>query len=347
MKTKYLVRWKERETLEILDKVLQRTPYRVFSKVRLSDVLGKERGENLSSDDYNFLLTAHFDFVVYERRGYMSPVFAVEFDGPHHQEATQVKRDIKKNRLCMRAKLPLLRIGYAELEEHDQVTLLEFMLQRFVAWQREHGQIVTEIGSYMAGLEPEEVDRLTEGGLLDPSIDPSFIFDINHIFPGIPKVARRLLGRFGILTPYLPMNLVAKLNLGNCPFRCEIMPGKANYSSGWNVLKESCYTLYRHNPSIKSLHWAGGKLQTPGIEVLSEGSAEFAMQWAIPVVEGYDPGGESGFEYFARKGELPYTLTDAPGVNVPSIVEWFSEYLALREVEKWAEVHLSPSQRKS
>jgi hypothetical protein len=37
----------------------------------------------------------------------------------------------------MKAKLPLLRIGFTEIEEQDQTNLLEFMLQRFVDWQRD------------------------------------------------------------------------------------------------------------------------------------------------------------------------------------------------------------------
>jgi hypothetical protein len=38
------------------------------------------------------------------------------FDGPSHQTQLQSERDIRKNRLTAAAKLPLLRVGYAELE---------------------------------------------------------------------------------------------------------------------------------------------------------------------------------------------------------------------------------------
>jgi len=94
--------------------------------------LEPESGEVLSAADQNSLLTSHFDFVVGDRRT-QRPVFAVEFDGPLHEVGPQRTRDIRKNRLCAAAAFPLLRIGYAALERYEQLTVLEFMLQRFVA----------------------------------------------------------------------------------------------------------------------------------------------------------------------------------------------------------------------
>jgi hypothetical protein len=344
MKTKRLMRWKERETLEILDRTLRGTSCRVFSKVRLNDVLGAESGENLSREDRNFLMTAHFDFVIYDRRGYWNPMFAVEFDGPHHQEPVQIRRDIRKNRLCMRAKLPLLRIGYSELGQHDQLTLLEFMLQRFVAWQQERGKLLAQIQSYVSTLDEEEFKHLTEGGILDPSTDPSFLFDLKHPFPGILKVARRLLARFGILTTRFPVTMAAKLKLGDKPLRCETMHAGTDYSDSHQVTQTFGYALYRHDPDVTHFRWVQGKLEVPGLEVLCEGSVKFSMRWTLPVAEDYDSD-ESGFDYFVRKGEMPYVFSDLPGVHIPDIAEWFSEYLALREVEKWAELNLSQPQR--
>ena len=338
------MRWKERETFDILERVLQGTPYRVFSKVRLSDVLGVEPGERIPSEDYKFLLTAHLDFVVYCRRGYLQPIFAIEFDGPHHQEPSYIKRDIKKNRLCMRANLPLLRIGYVELEKNERITLLEFMLQRFTFWQKERKQILANIQAYINSLELKEFGSLTKNIILDSSVDPHFIFNIKHKFPGIIRVSNRLLTRFGIETPYFK----AKKNIHNHSYLyCAILPyGEDGFNSSHRVIKRMSYTLYRHNPCIKKLHWEGGKLRTPGVEVLHEGIVEFSMQWTLPIVEDYDPK-EPAIEYFLRTGKLPYAFSEIPGVHIPYITEWFSGYLALREVEKWAKLHLSTTVKKT
>lgn len=337
MKTKRLAGGIERKTLEVLEKALRGTAYRVFTKIRVCDVLKPEQDERLSGDEANLLLMGHFDFVVYDRRS-LQPVFAVEFDGPYHQEEHQVKRDVNKNRLCMLANLPLFRIGYAELEEHDQITLLEFMIQRFIAWEREHARIESHIESYVASLDPVEFESLTEGRGLDPSIDPGFLFDINHPFPGILKAARRLVSRFGILSSYLPIDFESKLNLGSRPLRCHVMAWKTEYP-GHNVLQESCYALFRDDPAIRNRRWVNGSLATSDREVLCEGNVTFSMQWTLPVVKDYNPN-ESGFEYFQRRRQMPYSFAGLPGVHIPNITEWFSEYLALQEIEKWAETHL-------
>jgi hypothetical protein len=58
---------------------------------------------------YRFALQCHFDFVVTDAD--YSPLFAVEFDGPSHQESEQRNRDHLKNKLCDELSFPLLRIN--------------------------------------------------------------------------------------------------------------------------------------------------------------------------------------------------------------------------------------------
>ena len=162
MKSKRLTRWNERETLTILDRTLANSPFRVFSKLRLIDVIGPEPNERLSAEDRNFLMTAHLDFVVYDRSGYLAPVFAVEFDGPHHDTEPQITRDIRKNRLCAEAKLPLLRIREPVLEKHEQTTLLQFMIERFVTWNNEKRILDREIQERVSSMSKAEFEALTE-----------------------------------------------------------------------------------------------------------------------------------------------------------------------------------------
>ena len=340
MKTKSLIRWGEKKTLDIFDKSLKDTPYRVSIKIRLIDVIGPDKDERLSSEENNFLRTAHFDFVVFGKKNYFQPVFAVEFDGPHHlTDENQIKRDIIKNRLCMRAKLPLLRVGHRAIEEQDQITLLEFMLERFIAWQREGKKIHQAVQEYLNTLESEEFQSLTESPVLDPSIDPTVIFDFSHPFPGIIKVVERLYANFGIFTTHMmsfrPGSIYCRTK---SPLVCYTMPLREDLG-GHNIKQTYSYTVFKETERLKNLSWSEGKLTTPGINVMFEGTVDFSMQWTLPVVEDYkEP--ESGFEYFLRKGKFPYNFSDIPGIHIPDIASWFCEYLTLREVEKWAHNNL-------
>lgn len=70
--TKPLVGSSERRALEILERSLAGSDYRAFSKVRMNDVVAPSPGEELAFPDRNFLMTAHFDFVVYKREALTS-----------------------------------------------------------------------------------------------------------------------------------------------------------------------------------------------------------------------------------------------------------------------------------
>jgi len=332
MKTKRLTRWKERETLTILDRGLANSPFRVFSKLRLIDVIGGEPNEPLSPEDRNFLMTAHLDFVVYDRSGYLTPVFAVEFDGPHHDTEPQITRDIRKNRLCDAAKLPLLRIREPLLERHEQTTLLQFMIDRFVAWNNENRVLDREIQERVSSMSKIEFEAATEGGVLHPSLDSGFLYNLQHPFPGILRVSQRLLSEYSIFTDY---------SSRNSP---KLYPGALCCNVGWigdgsasahKTAKVTAYCVYRHNPGVKELRFQAGRMTTPRIEVHCQGTVRFAMQWALPIERDYDDK-EAPIDYALRTGKLPIAFSGLPGVHIPDIIEWFSEYLALREVEKWA-----------
>jgi len=345
MKTKRLTGWKEMETLDILDRSLR--GYRVVPKIRMIDVIGPDPADKLSSRHSDFLFRAHFDFVVYDRRrGDLAPIFAVEFDGPFHHDEKQVKRDITKNRLCMLAQFPLLRIGYAELEKHDKISLLEYMLQLFIAWQREEKQIKAEIESHLKTLSSEEIDHLIEG--CDPSLDPTFLFDLEHPFPGIFKVTRRLFTRFRIIVlPYArAAGFRGEQGLQSSSLVCNVMWAGMHYgSTGQQMVKKTGYALYRHDPAKNTHRWIHGKLEAPGLDILCEGVVEFGMQWILRTEEDYSWEKEAPIEYMMRTGKIPHIDTRVPGIHIPNVAESFSEYLALREIEKWAEKHLIPASR--
>lgn len=98
----------------------------VFAKVRLKDVLPVD-GSGISDIDYRFSLQSHFDFVVVDAG--TKPLFVVEYDGAGHARPEQVARDVRKNSLCERFGLSLLRINsrYMESKFRDLDLLTYFV----------------------------------------------------------------------------------------------------------------------------------------------------------------------------------------------------------------------------
>jgi hypothetical protein len=70
--------------------------------------------------------------------------------------------------------------------------------------------------------------------------------------------------------------------------------------------------------------------------VLHEGNALFGLRWTLPVVDDFDENSVP-FEYYHENGEIPYKFMEIPGVHIPDICNRYYYYLALREIEKWAE----------
>jgi len=120
-----------------MESALAGTEYRIFAKLPIRDVIDADRMTDLPKPLRNTVNTSHFDFVVVSPDH--RPKYAVEFDGPHHLQYRETRiRDIRKNKLCAAAGLPLLRVTDAELEIHDSVSILEFMTQRMLAWEHRY-----------------------------------------------------------------------------------------------------------------------------------------------------------------------------------------------------------------
>jgi len=211
MKKRKLLTWSEGKVDQILKRRLPDARYRVLLAVRLSDALGPERNETLPDEEFQFLSRAHLDFLIVTNTRPAEPVLAVEFDGPHHDNLRQRARDALKNRLCKKAELPLLRIRAPEIEEWDQITVLDYMLSRFVAWERESNAIIAEIKDYAASLDPSELEWLVSES--DPSLDPTFEFNLRHPFPATKEVQVRLLHRHHIANLDTPRTLCRKARL--------------------------------------------------------------------------------------------------------------------------------------
>jgi hypothetical protein len=147
--------------------------WRVYSKVRVCDVIEPHADEQTSMPEQRMLAAGHFDFVVVNRYADDLPEFVIEFDGPGHADPRQAARDAVKDELVLRAELPLLRVGHDEIAERDQTTVLEWLIRRFI----EHRRFFSN----------------------DPDSSSVWEFDLLHTFPGITAVIDRLYRRYGIV----------------------------------------------------------------------------------------------------------------------------------------------------
>lgn len=111
---KRLMNKSEEQTNTILRPLTEEWGSHTFPKVRLADILPIENS-GISSDLYHFALQSHFDFVVTDDD--LQPLFAIEFDGDSHDSKLQQRRDMRKDSLCERFQLPLLRINSLYLNE--------------------------------------------------------------------------------------------------------------------------------------------------------------------------------------------------------------------------------------
>ncbi len=152
----------ESSTLDLLERSLRGTSWQVYVKPRLLDVLSEDPEDALTEAERRMVRFGHLDFVILNRALQVVPEFAVEFDGPSHFDEAQQDRDRVKDALCLAAQLPLLRIESDMIGEREQITILEWVMDRFVARKRR-----------------------------DPPRDP--------VFPAIRTVVRRLSERYGLV----------------------------------------------------------------------------------------------------------------------------------------------------
>lgn len=145
---KRLLNSPERITYARLREVCELHVAEVYAKVRLADVLPIE-GSGLSQELYEFALQAHYDFVVTGRD--QAPLFALEFDGPQHDQSPQSERDAKKDELSSRFGLPLLRIRAEDLCRTEWQ--LDRLTEKIKQWFDEHTTSV--MGNSQMELKPK------------------------------------------------------------------------------------------------------------------------------------------------------------------------------------------------
>lgn len=213
----------------IADRIIRRnlvdSGWIISAKTSVQSVLDKHR-QHLFTDEFNLYSRGHFDFAVYSEEEH-EPAFAVEFDGLGHHDGAQAARDVIKNRLCAQAELPVLRIGGNELREAEEVSVLDWLLERFVTWE-------AETPDAAEALLDDVASTGGEGAAAELAESPEDLVSIlaatftgEFPFPANAEIARRLMK-----APYQNfLEYLAPLEFeerhGGCPLarhKCRVQP---------------------------------------------------------------------------------------------------------------------------
>ncbi|MEV6828329.1 DUF2726 domain-containing protein [Amycolatopsis sp. NPDC051102] len=172
--------------------------YWINSKTHLSEVfetdLDDERNDKEAVD---FLRSpfAHFDFTIHSQRR-RHPLCAVEFDGPGHQDPKQRARDIKKNRICAKATLAILRIDQVEnhfVDDLHKMPLIEWLIRRWIRYEKEMPQLLRDEEAWISSVPSAERQQVAT---FEASAE--HLFWLSHPYPLLVELAESLLQNHGI-----------------------------------------------------------------------------------------------------------------------------------------------------
>lgn len=317
MKKKKLFNTSEYKTVIELREALEGTGFYIHPEMQVNKVIELEKNEIISKKERNTFNTASLDFVVYNKESL--PEFVIEFDGPHHSAYTKKREaDFRKNRLCVLAGLPLLRIDDSFLTKYEEISFLKFIVERFVAWRSKIMVITQEIEECLSyAASPKDIDYD------DPWNDPSTIFDINHPFPASVEVAVRLFKNHEIVTSYID-DETYHVATSKCPY----IEFRRDKMGGWPISDYSRRVEHSYRLE-KILQDAERKCDC---EKLHELSINVDYKWGFPT---FDRKNVNHFD------EIPSILFQGiPGTSMSELSDHLCDYLALNEMEKWAKNRL-------
>ncbi len=189
----------EKRTHRILEIATQDTLYWVNAKTRLEDVFSPSAGDTRSERD--FLRDAHFDYTLH-KKSTNEVIWAFEFDGPGHaSDPDAIRRDILKNRICSKANLPLLRIEDDLLEAIDGISLLEWLIRRWMKYEKIIPRMISDRDRVAASMSEKDWEGFRISNdlfIIPPELDVTFLFDLANPYPPLPKISARLLKTYGI-----------------------------------------------------------------------------------------------------------------------------------------------------
>ena len=210
----------------------------------------------------------------------------------------------------MKQGLYLLRIRDFHLKEYEKITILEYILLRFIRWNIEQEKLVQDMYDFFESLSEEEFEEYTRDGVLDPSIDPTVIFDLRYPFPGIEDVKKRMRNIYGI-------------------FDRDIF----NRGDETRIEEDGSITHIERRQLGASIKMINNKA-TQEINMIF--SASVNLLCLIPTEKDWNRS-ESPYDYFNKSGKIPVAFNDVPGLSVNELAETLAEYFTLKKIENWLE----------
>lgn len=102
--------------------------YELGVKIRVADIININK-QRISNEEFSYSLSAHFDFVIFDKSNNTRPILAIEFDGKYHRvDKKTIMNDSIKNNLCKIFGFPLERISSEDYLSKD---LLKNMLAKY------------------------------------------------------------------------------------------------------------------------------------------------------------------------------------------------------------------------
>ncbi|WNV74450.1 DUF2726 domain-containing protein [Geodermatophilus sp. DSM 44513] len=318
----------EARARRILGRALEGTPYWVNAHTRLEDVISPDEDDD--REDIRFLRDAHFDLTIH-KESHRKALWAFEFDGPTHQTAQQRRRDIRKNRICLSAGLPLLRIDDTHLNANEKQAILDWHVQRWLAYEKTMPGLLAERDREIAAMSDDEI---RQAGMFlfgeRPDLDVELVFELENPYEPTRQRAERLRRRFGMYVTHLqqgePMAGVEYL------IRFDWMGAIQDYKvQGFHSRWICPVRVDRFDGTLCDTR------KEP--ETVFRGTGVWESRIAYPISNRPEPTGSRVEEFLAGGGWLE---AGPPGGGAHEVGKVLAEYNALREVELWADRALRP-----
>ncbi|HMC07849.1 MAG TPA: hypothetical protein VKL22_00810 [Actinomycetota bacterium] len=333
----------EIQTLAALNRVLSPRGYQISQKARVLDVVeaaaaspeattpsGSTLGDRLPPllraeagpfrpthpwlhpGDWDYAFKSHFDFIVHTPLGekhQTHPLFAVEFDGPHHHHPGTRLVDCRKNRLCVASGLLLVRLDQNFLLRQERLVLVAWLAELWESHRREMPRLIRERNA--TAEEMTDADWEEMGDFLYPELDVNLLFKLAHPYPPAITLANRLARRHGFV-----WHAITRFKVDN---------------PRWRVgLQNLPFSLYNH--SLTERWESNVNLEGPAGQTAH-------LQASVDVRSGYplDLDDQSVEEQWAvfLAGKMP-CLPAGPWLGAHSILgEALCLYAMLREIEQW------------
>ncbi|MHB8089092.1 MAG: DUF2726 domain-containing protein [Anaerolineaceae bacterium] len=318
MKKRRLFNTSEYKAFVRLHEALEGEGFYIHPEMQIGKVLELGEDETISSKERKTFTNAFFDFVVYNKK--LFPEFVIEFDGPRHQ--TEVKNrqaDIRKNRLCERADLPLLRIDDSLLSEYEKISLLGYLVKRFIAYRKKIDDISLEISERLSHSKDVDYD--------DPWNDPGVVFDLYHPFPVTIEIAKRLYDSYQIVTSYIDAEIYHRATSKYPHYEFHGLKGSGPIGEEHGELYarqiDGTYRLEKH------IQDSLGKYNQ---EIVHELSMKVNYRWGVPTYE------ETDQKHLESLSSVHFQ--GLPGTSMSQLAEHFCDFLAIRQLEEWAHSNL-------